>query len=178
MTYKAAKYVFALLLALPFAAPCVAQNSIFVQFDTFKCQGAGNANFPNFSAASNVEFGGTGAAASTGGGSGGGSSGGKTTFADIKVAKALDDCTPLLFKSLATGSHIAAVKISMVNRATPAIHVLDILLEDVLITSDQYSETAAGPPSEVLTIAWTKITVTHVASGNQFTWNRVTNSSF
>ena len=175
MTCKAAKYVFALLLALPLAAPCLAQNSIFVQFDTFKCQGAGNANFPNFSAASSVDLGGTGTVAT---GTGGGSAGGKTTFADIKVAKALDDCTPLLFKSLATGSHFATVKMSMVSRATPAIHLLDILLEEVVITSDQYSETAAGPPSEVLTLSWTKITVTHVASGNKFTWNRVTNSSF
>lgn len=175
MTLKAAKYVFALWLALPFAAPCFAQNSIFVQFDTFKCQGAGNGNFPNFSAASGVELGGTGAVAP---GSGGGSGGGKTTFADIKVAKALDDCTPLLLKSLATGSHIASVRISMVSRATPAIHLVDILLEDVVITSDQYSETAAGPPSEALTLAWTKITVTHVASGNKFTWDRATNSSF
>lgn len=175
MTFKAAKYVFGLSLALLFPVQCFAQNSIFAQFDAFNCRGAGNANFPKFSAAFSVDFGGTGAVAP---GTGGGSGGGKTTFADVKVAKTLDDCTPLLFKSLATGSHIATVKISMVTTAAPTTHVLDILLEDVVITSDEYSETAAGRPSEAVTLAWTKITVTHVPSGNKFTWDRATNSSF
>lgn len=175
MTFKAAKYVLVLLLAPFFASPCFAQDSIFVQFDTFKCRGAGDPDFPDFSAAFSVEFAGAGAVAP---GTGGGSGGGKTAFADIKVTKTLDDCTPLLFKSLATLSHLATVKISMVTTASPPTRLLDILLEGVVITSDQYSESATAPPSEVVTLAWTKITVTHVPSGNKFTWDRATNSSF
>jgi type VI protein secretion system component Hcp len=178
MALKAAKYVLGLLIALQFGPQCFAQNTIFAKFDSFACQGAGDGNFPNSSAISSVGLGGTNTFDI---GSTGGASAGQTAFADIKLVKTLDDCTPLLFKALARGTVLNNVTISIINPATantPATHLLDILLQAVVITSDQFAEAVGGKPSEVVTLGWRKITITHVPSNTQFTWDRATNSSF
>jgi type VI secretion system Hcp family effector len=180
MSFKAAKYVLALSIALVLGPQCFAQNNILAKFDTFSCQGAGNADFPNYAAVFSVQFGGTDPAANLF--FLGGAGGGKTSFADITLVKTLDDCTPLLFKALANGTVLGTVKISMINPATtsnPAItRILDITLTNVVISSDSFAEAAGGKPSEVVTLSWQKITITHVASNTSFNWDRATNAAF
>jgi type VI protein secretion system component Hcp len=177
MTFKSAKYVLGLLLVLPFGPQCFAQNTIFAKFDNFSCQGAASREFPG-SAVFSVAFGGSFVPGTVGGG---GAGAGKSSFADIKLVKTLDDCTPLLLDSLAKGKLLANVTISILTPATgttPATHLLDILLQDVQITSDEFAEAVGGRPSEVVGLGWAKITITHVPSNTRFTWDRARNQSF
>lgn len=177
MILKAAKYIFGLVIAVQFAPQCFAQNTIFAKFDTFACQGAMDRDFPNSSSVFSLGLGATNTFTVGIGGAGAG----RATFADIKLVKTLDDCTPLLLTNLAKGTNLKTVTISVVRPATsttPLIHVLNIQLEGVVITSDEFAEAVGGQPSEVVTLAWTKITVTHVASNTKFTWDRQTNSAF
>lgn len=178
MTFKVLKYALGLLLVCQLAPQCFAQqNSILVRFDTFSCIGAAMADFPNFSAASSLALGGSNPGIVFGTG---GASAGKTTFDDTKVVKTLDDCTPQLFKSLANGSNLATVTILILTPATataPATQLLSVVMQNVVITSDEFAEAVGGKPSEVVTLDWTKITITHVPSGATFTWNKETNSA-
>lgn len=176
MTFKSAKYVFGLLLVLQFGPQCFAQNTIFAKFDNFNCQGAASRDFPG-SAVFSVAFGGSNPFVL---GTGGATSG-QSSFADIKLVKTLDDCTPLLFNSLAKGANLANVTISILTPATgttPATHLLDILLQNVRITSDEFAEAVGGRPSEVVGLGWTQITITHVPTNTKFTWDRAKNQSF
>ena len=173
MTFKVVKYIFALVLALQFCPQGFAQNTIFAKFDTLSCRGANDLEFPGFSAVFSISFGATETATAT--------LVGRPMFEDIKLVKTLDDCTPLLFKNLAQGPRLASVTIHMVTPGTgtaPPTRILDILLEQVLVTGDEFAEAAGGRPSEVVSLSWTKITITHVPTGNKFTWNRVTNAPF
>jgi len=175
MILKAAKYALGLVLAFQLAPQCFAQNSIFAKFDTFNCQGAMDREFPNSSAVFSIGLGATNTGTV---GIGGGF---KATFADIKLVKTLDDCTTQLLTNLSKGTRLKTVTIAIVNPATataPPTHVLNILLEDVVITGDEFAEAVGGRPSEVVSLFWTKITITHVPSGAKFTWNRLTNSTF
>jgi type VI secretion system Hcp family effector len=176
MTFKSAKYVLGLLLVLQLGPQCFAQNTIFAKFDNFNCQGAASRDFPG-SAVFSVAFAGSNPFVLATGGAGSG----KSSFADIKLVKTLDDCTPLLFDALAKGTNLANVTISIITPATsttPATHLLDILLQNVLITSDEFAEAVGGRPSEVVALGWTKITITHVPTNTKFTWDRVANTTF
>jgi type VI secretion system secreted protein Hcp len=138
-----------------------------------------NGDFPNSSAVFSLGLGGTNTSTIAAGTGGAGA--GKATFADVRLVKTLDDCTPPLLTALATGQHLATVKISVVNPATgtsPMTRILEILLENVFISGDEFAEAVGGRPSEVVTLAWEKITVTHVPSGAKFTWNKVLNGTF
>jgi type VI protein secretion system component Hcp len=174
MTFKAAKYILGLLVVLQFGPQCFAQE-IFVQFDpsVFTCVGDMNKDFPNFSLASSVGFGATDTVIHTSAGD----RPGPPIFPDIKLTKTLDDCTPAILENLAKGKIFNTVKISIVRTVTggPLVHVLDIILTGVIITSDEFAE-AVGAPSEVVTLDWTTISVTHVQSGKKFTWNRPKNT--
>jgi type VI secretion system Hcp family effector len=179
MILKVIKYGLGLFLALQLAPQCFAQQaSIFVKFDSYTCQGAMNAEFPNYSAASSFALGGTQTVAL---GSTGGQSVGRANFADTKIVKPLDDCTPKLFQALAGGTHLTTVTVSIMTPATsntPAVHLLDVVMTDVIISGDEFAEAVGGRPSEVITLNWTKIQMTHVPSGTQFTWDQRTNSAF
>jgi hypothetical protein len=88
MTFKALKFTLGLLLVFQFAPQFVAQqNSIFVKFDSFTCQGARNPEVLNNSAVSSVALGGARPAAVTAGGI----QPGATSFDDTKIVKTLDD---------------------------------------------------------------------------------------
>lgn len=179
MTFKVLKYALGLLLVFQLAPQCFAQqNSIFVKFDGFNCQGAVNLDLPGFSAVSSVALGGSNPGVIFG--SGGGGSTGRTTFEDTKVVKSLDDCTPLLYQKLAQGTFLSTVTIEILTPATstaPATRLLEIAMQTVVITSDEFAEAVGGKPSEVVTLDWAKITITHVPSGATFTWNKETNSA-
>jgi len=176
MHFKAAKYVFVSLGVLALSgSPCVAQNTIFVQFSGLNCQGAADPNFPG-SAISSVSLEGDNPVSfnTTGGGSG------KVSFTDIKLVKTLDDCTPLLFQNLAMGTQFQAVTIKIVSPATastPATPLVIIQLSGASLSSDQLVQAAGGRPSELVTVAFVKITLTHVPSNKTFSWNIQTNSS-
>ena len=173
MTFKAAKYILGLLVVLQFGPQCFGQE-IFVQFDpsVFTCSGDMNREFPNFSLASSVGFGATDTVIHTAGGD----RPAPPMFPDIKLVKTLDDCTPSILENLAKGTIFKTVTISIVKPGPTGlpVHVLDILLNGVIITSDEFAE-AGGAPSEVVTLDWTRISVTHVQSGKKFTWNRTLN---
>src|ERR1700676_2544872 len=127
MILKVVKYSLGLFLALQLAPQCFAQqNSIFVKFDSYTCQGAMNADLPNYSAASSFALGGTQQVAL----GSGGQSAGRANFTDTKIVKPLDDCTPKLFQALAGGAHLAKVIVSIMTPATsntPATHLLDVV---------------------------------------------------
>lgn len=137
-----------------------------------------NPDFPNYSAVSSVSLGGTAPDITFVGGAG---SGGKTTFDDIKIVKRLDDCTIQLFKTLANNTPLGKVTIAIMAPAVgaaPPTHLLDIVLTNVQITSDEFAEAVGGRPSEVVALNWQKITITHVPSGVSFSWDKVTGASF
>ncbi len=135
---------------------------IFGDLQGLACKGAADGAFPGF-AVSSFSFGDTNPASATTG-SGGGA--GKPSFQDISVVKGLDDCTPLLFEAVAKGSHIGTATLTVVSRnnKTP---ILVIQLTDVLVTSDKFTEGAAKELDEVITLSYTKITITHVPSSNK-----------
>ena len=179
MTFKVLKYTLGLFLVCQLAPQCFAQqNTIFVKFDGFNCQGATNLDFPGFSAVSSVALGGTNSAATS---SGGGTFAGRASFDVTKVVKTLDDCTPLLYQNLAKGTILLTVTIEIMTPATsttPATRLLEIVMQFVLITSDEFAEAVGGRPSEVVTLFWGKITITHVPSNTTFTWDKAANTSF
>jgi type VI secretion system Hcp family effector len=180
MTFKVLKYALGLLLVCQLAPQCFAQqNTIFVKFDGFNCQGAMNPDFPGFSAVSSVALGGSNTVATSSGGAG--SLTGRASFDDTKVVKTLDDCTPLLYQNLAKGTFLKTVTIEIMTPATsttPATRLLEIVMTDVIVTSDEFAEAVGGRPSEVVTLYWVKITITHVPSNTTFTWDKSTNASF
>jgi type VI protein secretion system component Hcp len=165
MILKAAKYVLGLVIAFQFAPQCFAQDSIFAKFDPLICQGAANRDFPG-SAVSSVAFGGTEPSGTA-----------RISFADIKLVKTLDDCTPLLFKSLAKVATLNPVTITIVTPATstsPARPLIEITLSTVRIASDEFAEAVGGRPSEVVTLSYVKITIRYVPTNFTFTFDRQT----
>jgi type VI protein secretion system component Hcp len=115
------------------------------------------------------------------GAAGGGIGAGRSMFADIKLVKTLDDCTPLLFQNLAKGARLNTVNITIVTPATadtPARALLKIVLDTVFITSDEFTEAVGGRPAEVVTLSWQKITITYMPTGTRFGWDKLTNSTF
>jgi type VI protein secretion system component Hcp len=177
MIFKSAKYALGLLIVLQFSSPqSFAQNTIFAKFDALTCQGAMDRDFPG-SAVFSIGFGGTAVPGAAGGGIGAG----RSMFADIKLVKTLDDCTPLLFQNLAKGARLNTVNITIVTPATadtPARALLKIVLDTVFITSDEFTEAVGGRPAEVVTLSWQKITITYMPTGTRFGWDKLTNSTF
>ena len=143
---------------------------IFGDLSGLQCKGAADSAFPGF-AISSFSFGDS--ITTSAGATGGGVSTGKPTFQDISIVKKLDDCTPLLFGAVAQGTPIPNATITVVNKGgkTP---VLVIQLTDVIVTSDKFTEGAAHELDEVITVSYRKITITHVPSGNKFSFDIAT----
>jgi type VI secretion system secreted protein Hcp len=134
------------------------------------CQGAGNSSYPGFLAYT-FNFSSTNKANAGGGG------GGRVVFPDVSVTKGLDDCTPLLLQAVATGKRIPTVTLTLV-KGTATILILK--LEEVVVTGQQFAEDGADAANvrdvdETVTLAFQKITITHVPSGKSFGWNVATN---
>lgn len=134
---------------------------IFGEISGVSCHGAGDHAFPGF-AVSMFSFGDV--AASTAAASGQVS--GKPTFQEITVTKGLDDCTPLLFQAVAQGTMSANATVTVVSKGGKGA-VLVIQLENVIVTSDKFTEGAAKELDEVITLSYRKITITHVPSGQK-----------
>ena len=144
---------------------------IFGDLTGLQCKGAADSAFPGF-AISSFSFGDTNAT-SAGGATGSGAGSGKPTFQDISIVKKLDDCTPILFGAVAQGTPISNATITVVSKGgkTP---VLVIQLSEVVVTSDKFTEGAAQELDEVITLFYRKITITHVPSGNKFSFDVAT----
>ncbi len=137
------------------------------------CQGAGVPAFPGFTVYT-FSF----ADAVKGGGvdRSGKENGGTPTFPDIVLTKGLDDCTPLLFGAVAKGSHFKTLTLTV---AVGTSTLLLVTLQDVSFTSESFTENGADGNvrdlDEVVTIAYGKITITHVPSGTSFGWDSAKN---
>jgi type VI protein secretion system component Hcp len=176
MPFKSAKYIFGLLIALQVGPRCLAQNTIFAKFDNLNCQGIVVGHLDE-AAVFSLSIGATNDAILSAGGAGSG----KAQFADIKVVKTLDACTPQLFQKLAQGTPLNEVDIEIVNPATasaPETPVLLIQLLNVTVTSEEFAEAVGGRPSEVVGLFWQKITIIHQGSNATFKWDRSTNATF
>jgi len=148
------------------------EKPIFGDLNGISCKGAGDSAYPGFAVAS-FSFGDSLATSSA---TGSGGSAGKPDFQDISLTKDLDDCTPLLFEAVAKGSHLPSATITVVSKGNKG-PVLVIQLTDVIVTSDKFTEGAAKELDEVVTLSYTKITITHVPSGNKVTIDRATNTT-
>ena len=145
------------------------EKPIFAELNGISCKGASDSAFPGFAVAS-FTFGDS-LATSTGSA---GQTTGKASFQDISIVKGLDDCTPLLFEAVAKGSHLPTATITVVGKGK--VPVLVIQLTNVFVTSDKFTEGAARELDEVLTLSYSKITITHVPSGNKVTIDVATGS--
>ncbi|MEV6105093.1 type VI secretion system tube protein Hcp [Streptomyces sp. NPDC051940] len=102
-----------------------------------------------------------GASQSGTGGAGGGGGTGKVTFSDFTFAKTTDSASPLIFKSVATGTHHKeAVLTAEKGRGRPQPY-LTIRLQDVLISGISSAGQEAGTaPTDKVTLDFAKVTMT------------------
>jgi len=151
---------FGALAALPRSAQAD-EKPIFGEISGVSCKGASDGAFPGFAVAS-FSFGDTNV--STIGSATGGAGAGKVTFQDISITKGLDDCTPALFEAVAKGTPSSTASLTVVQKGT-RLPILKIQLSHVVVTSDKFVEGAANELDEVITLAYSQITITHVPSG-------------
>ena len=142
---------------------------IFGELSGVSCQGANDSAFPGF-AVSTFSFGDSMATDAASG-----LATGKATFQNITVVKGLDDCTPLLFEAVAKGTVSSTATLTVVRKGSKT-PVLVIQLNDVMVTSDKFTEGAARELDEVVTLTYRKITITHVPSGKKVTIDVTTNA--
>lgn len=90
--------------------------------------------------------------------SNGGASAGGVTLPGFRIAKYVDRATPKLFELCCRGSHIKKVTIRVHRAGTQKFKYLDIVLEEVLIStvSGQGAE-HAGFPVETITLNYGRI---------------------
>ena len=100
-------------------------------------------------------------AGSTGGGGGG--STGRVTFADLSVTKALDGCSPALFRAVATGTHFRTLTLTQQDASGNT--VAQVEMTDVLVTSWGVGGTARDPsPDEAVKFNFAEACVVSGAS--------------
>ena len=100
------------------------------------------------------------------GGSGtmsGGHVAGKATFTDLHITTPLSIASPKLFLACATGQHIKkATLVGLRNTGKgKGAEVLEVTMEDILITSVTESGEPNAVPSESLSLAYSKIEITY-----------------
>lgn len=134
------------------------------------CQGASVPAFPGFTVYT-FSF---ADAVKTAPGAAGGGPAGRPTFPNISLTKGLDDCTPLLFGAVAKGTRFPNVTLTVGLLGTTTTLLL-VTLQDVFLTSESFTENGADGNvrdlDEVVTLAYSKITITHVPSGKSFGWD-------
>jgi type VI secretion system secreted protein Hcp len=90
--------------------------------------------------------------------SNGGASAGGVMLGDFKITKYIDRSTPKLFEICCRGAHVPTVTIRIHRAGTEKFKYLDIVLEEVLIStvSGQGAE-HAGLPVEAITVNYGRI---------------------
>jgi len=90
------------------------------------------------------------------GSSGGGAGSGKASFSPITVSKHIDKGSPLLFKALVVGKHIASVTFSYIKTTPKGPWVwLKFVLSDVVLTKWTLGE--GFEPDETISMSYGKI---------------------
>ncbi|GFZ59394.1 hypothetical protein ALQ39_04253 [Pseudomonas amygdali pv. eriobotryae] len=90
--------------------------------------------------------------------SSGGATAGGVTLGDFRVSKYIDRATPKLFELCCRGSHINKVTIRVHRAGTEKFKYLDIVLEEVLIsTISGNGAEHAGFPVEMITLNYGRI---------------------
>lgn len=90
--------------------------------------------------------------------SSGGATAGGVTLGDLRVSKYIDKATPKLFELCCRGSHIKKVTIRVHRAGTEKFKYLDIVLEEVLIsTVSGNGAEHAGLPKETITLNYGRI---------------------
>ncbi|RMM66673.1 hypothetical protein ALQ73_04649 [Pseudomonas savastanoi pv. glycinea] len=90
--------------------------------------------------------------------SSGGATAGGVTLGDLRVSKYIDKATPKLFELCCRGSHIKKVTIRVHRAGTEKFKYLDIVLEEVLIsTVSGNGAEHAGLPKETVTLNYGRI---------------------
>ncbi|MFA0994409.1 MULTISPECIES: Hcp family type VI secretion system effector [Pseudomonas syringae group] len=90
--------------------------------------------------------------------SSGGATAGGVTLGDLRVSKYIDKASPKLFELCCRGSHIKKVTIRVHRAGTEKFKYLDIVLEEVLIsTVSGNGAEHAGLPKETITLNYGRI---------------------
>lgn len=90
--------------------------------------------------------------------SSGGATAGGVTLGDLRVSKYIDKATPKLLELCCRGSHIKKVTIRVHRAGTEKFKYLDIVLEEVLIsTVSGNGAEHAGLPKETITLNYGRI---------------------
>ena len=76
--------------------------------------------------------------------SGGGGGVGKASFNDLQVLARIDKAAPAVLKNCATGKHIGKVEVSVCKAGGSQIEYTRVTLEEVLVTSVQYTAEAGS----------------------------------
>lgn len=75
---------------------------------------------------------------------GGGGGTGKASFNDLHIVAVIDRAAPAVMKHCATGKHLNKVEVSVCKAGGEQVEYSRITLEDVLVTSVQYTGTHDG----------------------------------
>ncbi len=113
----------------------------------------------------------------------GGSGAGKADLSDFSIMKNYDKASPLLFKSILEGTHIATGTLSAVKSGAKGKPYLKIDFQEIFITSQQISA-SSEIPTESISFSYNQIKVDYQAqdekgnlqSTGAVTWNTKTNT--
>ena len=76
--------------------------------------------------------------------SGGGGGVGKASFNDLQVIARIDKAAPSVMKNCASGKHLSKVEVSLCKAGGSQIEYTRVTLEEVLVTSVQYTAEQSG----------------------------------
>jgi type VI secretion system secreted protein Hcp len=116
-------------------------------------------------------------------GSGGGA--GKAAFNDLVIGKLTDKATPALMTSLAKGSHIPEVRLTVRKAGEGQRHYVEITLKEVLVASVSLQASGADDRlNESISLNFARVKVEYfrqdpkgaTSSGGVFNWDVVKNS--
>jgi len=112
------------------------------------------------------------------GSAGGGAGAGKATIKPLVLTKAVDDCTPLLFKAAFTGQHIATATLQVGTNRTPTLFTIQ--LSNVFVTDikHDFSRNGPGPADDVLmeTVTLDAAALSFTSGGSTVRCDQTTNT--
>ncbi|MDQ2781360.1 MAG: type VI secretion system tube protein Hcp [Actinomycetota bacterium] len=95
---------------------------------------------------------------------GGGGGAGKVAFSPLQVTKQVDSASPALMALVASGKHIATGTLTVVTVGDPGRDVLEVAMEDILVTAWTTEEATGNDwAEEDVSLTPVKVTVTHRA---------------
>jgi type VI protein secretion system component Hcp len=77
------------------------------------------------------------------GSAGGGAGAGKASIKPLVVTKAVDECTPVLFKAVFTGQHFPTAVLQVGTTRTPVLFTIQ--LNDLILTDLKHGFSEGGP---------------------------------